>query len=225
MKKFFIIGTDTEVGKTYISTKLIKAYESQYIKSLCLKPVASGKSQFSNLCEDVENILKAYDNKFSAQKINLISFEQAVAPHIIATKMGTDISITKLKQFIEDRYNNDLDIILIEAVGGLLTPYSNQLTQLDLIKALQIPVILVSAIKVGCINHTLLTINELNRHNIRLVAWIANCSTQNIEFIDEQIKTIEELSKHKCSAKIAQNTDYLNFIELANMLVSPDENE
>lgn len=78
--------------------------------------------------------------------------------------MGTDISIDKLKQFIEDKYNNDLDIILIEATGRLLTSYSNQLTQLDLIKALQIPVILVSAIKVGCINHTLLTINELNRH-------------------------------------------------------------
>lgn len=225
MKKFFIIGTGTEVGKTYIATKLIKVYESQHIKSLCLKPLASGKSQFSNLCEDVENILKAYDNKFSAQKINFISFEQAVAPHIIAAKMGTDISIAKLKQFIEDKYNNDLDIILIEATGGLLTPYSNQLTQLDLIKALQIPVILVSAIKVGCINHTLLTINELNRHNIRLAAWIANCNTKNIEFIDEQIKTIEELSKHKCSVKIAQNTDYLNFIELANMLISSDENE
>ena len=131
--------------------------------------------------------------KFSTQKINFISFEQAVAPHIIAAKMGTDISIAKLKQFIEDKYNNDLDIILIEATGGLLTPYSNQLTQLDLIKALQIPVILVSAIKVGCINHTLLTINELNRHNIILAAWIANCSIKNIEFIDEQIKTIEEL--------------------------------
>lgn len=170
MKKFFIIGTDTEVGKTYISTKLIKAYESQNIQSLCLKPVASGKSRFSNICEDVENILKAYNNKFSPQEINLISFEQAVAPHIIAAKTGVDISIAKLKQFIEDKYNYNLDIILIEGAGGLLTPYSNQLTQLDLIKALQIPVILVSAIKVGCINHMLLTINELNRHNIKLAA-------------------------------------------------------
>ncbi|AXH29850.1 MULTISPECIES: dethiobiotin synthase [Francisella] len=225
MKKFFIIGTDTEVGKTYISTKLIKAYESQNIQSLCLKPVASGKSRFSNICEDVENILKAYNNKFSPQEINLISFEQAVAPHIIAAKTGVDISIAKLKQFIEDKYNYNLDIILIEGAGGLLTPYSNQLTQLDLIKALQIPVILVSAIKVGCINHMLLTINELNRHNIKLAAWIANCSNQNIEFIDEQIKTIQELSNYKCSVKIAQKADYLDFIELANMLISPDEND
>ncbi|APD50566.1 dethiobiotin synthase [Francisella hispaniensis] len=225
MKKFFIIGTDTEVGKTYISTKLIEACEQQNIKSLCLKPVASGKSQFSELCEDVENILNAYKHKFTADEINLISFNEAVAPHIVAAKSKVDISIESLKQFIEDKYNRDIDILFIEAAGGLLTPYSDYTTQLDLIEALKMPVLLVSAIKVGCINHTLLTINELNRHNIKLAGWIANCSDSNIKHIDEQINTIELLSGYKYSAKISQNADYLDFIDLSKILISPEENE
>lgn len=225
MKKFFIIGTDTEVGKTYISTKLIEACEHENIKSLCLKPIASGKSQFSELCEDVENILNAYKHKFIAGEINLISFNEAVAPHIVAAKTKVDISIENLKQFIEDKYNRDIDILFIEGAGGLLTPYSDDTTQFDLIKALQIPVLLVSAIKVGCINHTLLTINELSRHNIKLAGWIANCSDSNIKYIDEQINTIEELSGYKCSAKISQNADYLDFIDLSKILISPEENE
>ena len=224
MKKFFIVGTDTEVGKTYISTKLIEVCEHQNIKSLCLKPVASGKSQFSDLCEDVGSILNAYKNKFMANEINLISFQEAVAPHIIAAKTKVDISIENLKQFIENKYNLDLDILFIEGAGGLLTPYSDYTTQFELIKILQIPVLLVSAIKVGCINHTLLTINELSSHNIKLAGWIANCSDSNIKYIDEQINTIEELSKYKCSAKISQNADYLEFIDLCRILISPEEN-
>ena len=225
MKKFFIIGTDTEVGKTYISTKLIEACEHKNIKSLCLKPVASGKSQFSELCEDVENILKAYKNKFTADEINLISFNEAVAPHIVATKSKVDISIENLKQFIEDKYIQDIDILFVEGAGGLLTPYSDHTTQFDLIKTLQIPVLLVSAIKVGCINHTLLTINELNRHNIKLAGWIANCNDSNTKYIHEQIDTIEVLSGYKCGAKISQNADYLDFVDLSRMLISPEENE
>ncbi|ASG68294.1 ATP-dependent dethiobiotin synthetase BioD [Francisella halioticida] len=225
MKKCFIIGTDTEVGKTYVSTNLIKAYESQNIKSLCLKPVASGKSENSDISEDVENILKAYQYKFSPDKINLISFEEAIAPHIAAAKSGTNISLGNLKPFIENNYNKNLDILLIEGAGGLLTPYSNQTTQFDLIKVLKIPVLLVSSIKIGCINHTLLTINELNRHNVELTGWVANCNYQDVSFINEQIETIEKLSGYKCIAKIHENANYLDFIELSKILISPEENE
>ncbi|QIW10107.1 dethiobiotin synthase [Francisella sp. LA112445] len=225
MKEIFIIGTDTEVGKTYVSTNLIKAYESQNIKSLCLKPVASGKSKKSDLCEDVESIVEAYKYKFSTDEINLISFKEAIAPHIAAAKSNTNISLENLESFIKSKYIKDLEILLVEGAGGLLTPYSNQITQFDLIKVLKIPVLLVSAIKVGCINHTLLTMNELKKHNVKLAGWVANCNNQNVSFIDEQIETIEKLSEYKCSAKITHNADYFNFIELSKILISPEENE
>lgn len=225
MKKFFIIGTDTEVGKTYISTNLIKAYQAQNIDSICLKPVASGKSQTSDMCEDVEQIYQAYNQKYSAEKINQVSFTQAVAPHIIAAQTNTNISLEKLQGFVENNYSSKHDVTFVEGAGGLLTPYSNQTTQFDLIKMLNIPVLLVTAIKVGCINHTLLTINELKRHNIKILGWVANASNQNTKFIDEQITTIEKFSGYKALAKIPQNADYLDFIELSKMLISPEENE
>ncbi|QIV96175.1 dethiobiotin synthetase [Allofrancisella inopinata] len=223
MKKFFIIGIDTEVGKTYTTTNLIKAYESQGINSLCLKPVASGKSETSDLAEDVESILNAYNYKFTAEQINLISFDQAIAPHIAAMNLNKNINLMELYQFITDKYKHNYDILLIEGAGGLLTPYSNNLTQLDLIKSLQIPVLLVSSIKVGCINHTLLTINELQRHNIKLKGWVANCNSEKTFYIDEQIQTIEQLSGQECLAKIAKNSNYQDFIELSKILISPDE--
>lgn len=225
MKKIFIIGTDTDVGKTYVSTNLIKAYESQNIKSICLKPVASGKSKKSDLCEDVKSIAQAYNYKFSPHEINLISFKEAIAPHIAAAKSNTNISLENLESFITNNYCKDLKMLLVEGAGGLLTPYSNQITQFDLIKALQIPVLLVSSIKVGCINHTLLTINELKRHNVKLAGWVANCNNQNISFIDEQIESIEKFSGYKCIKKITQNANYLEFIELSKILISPEENE
>lgn len=225
MKKIFIIGTDTEVGKTYVSTNLINAYESQNIKSLCLKPVASGKSKKSDLCEDVESIIRAYKYKFSPHEINQISFKEAIAPHIAAARSNTNISLENLESFIKSKYTKDLEMLLVEGAGGLLTPYSNQITQFDLIKAIKIPVLLVSSIKVGCINHTLLTMNELKRHNVKLAGWVANCNNSNISFINEQIETIEKFSGYKCNAKIMQNADYSDFTELSKILISPEENE
>ena len=86
------------------------------------------------------------------------------------------------------------------------------------------PILLVSAIKVGCINHTLLTMNELKRHNVKLAGWVANCNNSNISFINEQIETIEKFSGYKCNAKIMQNADYSDFTELSKILISPEEN-
>lgn len=222
MKKIFITATDTDAGKTYITTKLIQALEVQEINSICLKPVASGISKTSNINEDVDSILKAYKNKYSSEDVNFITFDEAVAPHLLAKKYNKPINISELEIFINKQslYNN---IILIEGAGGLLTPYSDTTTQLDLIKKLNCEILLVVNIKIGCINHALLTLNELQKNNIKLIGWIANCYI-DIAYIDEQIETIESLSKIKCLLKISKNEDYLSFVKLSEKLISPDEN-
>ena len=222
MKKIFITATDTDAGKTYITTKLIQALEKQKINSICLKPVASGISKTSSINEDVDLILKAYKNKYNFKEINLITFDEAVAPHLLAQKYNNPIDISELEIFMNKQslYKN---ITLIEGAGGLLTPYSNTTTQLDLIKKLNCEILLVVNIKVGCINHALLTLNELQRNNIKLIGWLANCYT-DVEYIDEQIKTIESLSKTKCLLKITKNESYLSFMKLSERLISPDEN-
>ena len=224
MKKIFIIGTDTEVGKTFISTNLIKAFNFLKIDSKCLKPVASGKRNNSTQCEDVEDIIKAHNNKYLPKELNLYSFDQAIAPHIAAKLNNSEIDLNLLKEFVVKNYLDNYNILMVEGAGGLLTPYSNKLTQLDLIKKLNIPVLLVSNIQVGCINHTLLTINELQKHNIKCVGWVAN-QYNEVEYSNEQITTIENLSNMNCLAKIKKNANYLDFIELSKTLISPEENK
>ena len=113
---------------------------------------------------------------------------------------------------------------MIEEAGGLLTPYSNKLTQLDLINKLNIPILIVCNIDVGCINHSLLTINELRKHHIKCLGWIAN-QYNEVKYGNEQILTIENFSNMKCLGDIRKDADYLDFIELANILISPEENK
>ncbi len=223
MQKLFIIATDTDAGKTYIATNLIKAFERQNIKSLCLKPVASGKSNNTDICDDVAEIIKAYDDNSKPNDINLVSFREAIAPHIAANIYNKQISLPELSIFITKKYTDNLDIMMIEGAGGLFTPYSNSTTQLDLITALEMPVLLVVNIKVGCINHALLTINELRRANIKCRGWVANCYL-DVRFPDEQISTIESLSGLKCLKKVIKNESQSSFDGLALRLISPDEN-
>ena len=224
MEKVFIIGTDTEVGKTFVSTNLIKAFESLNINSKCLKPVASGRDANSEFCEDVESIMKAHNNRFFSNEINLYSFDEAVAPHIVATIKNKRINLDLLENFVVSNYSNNYDILMIEGAGGLLTPYSNKFTQLDLIKKLNIPVLLVCNIDVGCINHSLLTINELRKHNIKCIGWVAN-QYNEAKYSSEQITTIENFSNMKCLSGIRKDAHYLDFIELAKILISPEENK
>lgn len=224
MNKLFIIGTDTEVGKTFVSVNLIKAFNYLHINSKCLKPVASGKKDNSILCEDVEDIIIAHNNEYLPKDLNLYSFDQAIAPHIAANLNNKQIDLNQLEKFVVENYSKNYDILMIEGAGGLLTPYSNKITQLDLIKKLNIPVLLVSNIQVGCINHTLLTINELKKHNIKCIGWIANEYKQT-KYTNEQITTIEKFSNMNCLTKIKKNANYLDFIELSKKLISPEENK
>lgn len=224
MNKLFIIGTDTEVGKTFVSVNLIKAFNYLNFSSKCLKPVASGKKDNSTLCEDVEDIIIAHNNEYLPKDLNLYSFDQAIAPHIAANLDNKQIDLSRLEKFVIENYSNNYDILMIEGAGGLLTPYSNKLTQLDLIKKLNIPVLLVSNIQVGCINHTLLTINELKKQNIKCIGWIANEYKQT-KYTNEQITTIENFSDMNCLIKIKKDANYLDFIELSKKLISPEENK
>lgn len=155
MKRFFIIRTDTDVGKTYIVRNLIESVKKLNIRFMCFKPVSSGCTINDNISDDTANILAACDNDFRENDITLYSFREAIAPHIAANRSKTQINIDSICKFINHVNNDDYDITIIEGAGGLLTPYSETETQLDLIKRLNIHVILVSSIKVGCINHTL----------------------------------------------------------------------
>ena len=223
MKRYFIIGTDTDVGKTYIVCNLIKSFKELKLKPMCFKPVSSGCTINENISDDTAHIISAYNNDIKTDDITLYSFKESIAPHIAAQKSKININIESIYRFINNINHYDYDITIIEGAGGLLTPYSETENQLDLIKMLNIPVILVSSIKVGCINHTLLTINELRRNDVDIFGWVANCNVDETKHIEHQIQTIQNITDTPFLMKVGYN-DTKSIYSLAERIISPVEN-
>ncbi|ODN67957.1 dethiobiotin synthase [Methylophaga muralis] len=171
----FVTGTDTEVGKTRISVGLIKVLQQKGLRVAAMKPVASGcewqDGQLQN--EDALALSQQADVKLPYSQINPYAFEPAIAPHLAAEQIGQSISL----DVIETNFaamKLQADAIVVEGAGGWLVPLNDQQTIADLAKALQIPVVLVVAIKLGCINHALLTVQAIAASGLKLEGWVAN---------------------------------------------------
>ena len=190
---FFVTGTDTGVGKTYVACKLIRDYVAQGHRVIGMKPVAAGgdlvNGQWVN--EDVLRLEEASNVKAPRELINPYSFKEAVAPHIAAEKVGVEIKIDVIKQAFQ-ALSKLADIIIVEGAGGFLVPLNNQQSMADLPTALDIPVILVVGLKLGCINHSLLTVEAIKARGLSLHGWVANQIEPEMAFYNKNMATIAE---------------------------------
>ena len=123
--------------------------------------------------------------------INPYSFKEAVAPHIAAEKVGVEIKIDVIKQAFQD-LSKLADIIIVEGAGGFLVPLNDYQSMADLPAALDIPVILVVGMKLGCINHSLLTVEAIKARGLKLHGWVANQIEPDMDFYNNNIATIAE---------------------------------
>lgn len=202
-KGFIIAGTDTDVGKTIITASFLKAFIKKGFKTAAIKPVQTG------CFKDDKNILKAPDveeYKKAVPHINspspIYSFLMPSSPHIAGKLEKNTISTQKILEFCDLHLKNN-EITLIEGAGGIFTPLNNETNYLDLIKQLDLPVILTANNCLGMINHTCLTIETLEMHGIKVCALIINntknnnndiIKTSNIKYLKNKysyIKTIE----------------------------------
>lgn len=193
MKQYFIVGTDTDCGKTYVTCQLIRYFQSQGHKSLAIKPVASGCFEDDDgrlISEDAQQLMLA-NGEFEGD-ICPWRFKPAIAPHIAAEAVGIRLSAQAITDFCRDERFSSLDYLLIEGAGGLMVPLNEQETWLDFLTISQIPVILVVGMRLGCINHALLTISALTAHNIVCEGWIANCIDKDMQSLSLNIKTIAD---------------------------------
>ncbi len=190
---FFVTGTDTGVGKTYVACKLIRDYVAQGHRVIGMKPVAAGgdlvNGQWVN--DDVLRLEEASNVKAPRELINPYSFKEAVAPHIAAEKVGVEIKIDVIKQAFQ-ALSKLADIIIVEGAGGFLVPLNNQQSMADLPAALNIPVILVVGMKLGCINHSLLTVEAIKARGLSLHGWVANQIEPEMAFYNKNMATIAE---------------------------------
>ncbi len=190
---FFITGTDTDVGKTYVACKLIEQYVAQGYKVIGMKPVAAGTEFVDGAWANVDVLkLEAVSNvKASRVLINPYSFKEAIAPHIAAKKAGVEIKISVIKNAFEE-LKRLADIVIVEGAGGFLVPLNDTENMADFAAALDIPIVLVVGMKLGCINHSLLTIEAIKARNLKLHGWVVNRIAPNMAFCEENIAAITQ---------------------------------
>jgi dethiobiotin synthetase len=171
----FVTGTDTGVGKTTITLGLMQALQARGQTVTAMKPVASGcTSTPSGLVSDDALRLQASSSvDVCYERVNPYAFEPPIAPHLAAEAVGVRIDIDVIEQALRC-LAAESDQVLVEGVGGWLVPISQRQTMADVALALELPVIMVVGVTLGCINHALLTAGAVQSAGLRLAGWIAN---------------------------------------------------
>lgn len=190
MPGFFITGTDTGVGKTWVTVALLRCLAAAGVRAVGMKPVASGAvwdgARWVNDDGLQLQAASAGGANLPYEWINPYVFEPPIAPHIAAARAGVAIRITHvLSEF--GRLASGADVMLVEGVGGWLTPLGPTTAVADLARALALPVILVVGLRLGCLNHALLTAAAIRESGCRLAGWIANNVEQEFMATDENL--------------------------------------
>ena len=195
-ESFFITGTDTDAGKTYIACQLLRAAQQRGLRTLGLKPLAAGAEKIDSEWRNNDAVLlqHAATVKLPYASINPFCFELAAAPHLAAKKTGTLLSAKTIAQNIRNVLDeSDFDYTVIEGAGGWRVPLNETETMADVVKQLQIPVIMVVGMKLGCINHALLTAEAIKADGLTLQSWVANNLGNPMPLLEENIATLEKL--------------------------------
>lgn len=193
MKHFFITGTDTEVGKTWFTVSLMVALKKRGFDVMGMKPIATGAKIIDNklVNEDAELIMKHCSKKTSYNLINPFVYELPAAPSIAANYESTRID---QDQIIEN-YNNlrsISDVMVVEGLGGWRAPITDKSLLSDIALRLNIPIIMVVGMKLGCINHAILTADAIRGDGLNLYGWVSNNLDTVYSTSTETIKTLKK---------------------------------
>lgn len=199
-KLFFVTGTDTDVGKTLISCALLHKAKQQGLTSLALKPVAAGCEQtdLGLQNEDALALQQCATVKLPYQQVNPIAFEPPIAPHIAAAEAGKVLQAGRLVGYCRGALLQQADFKVIEGAGGWRVPLNNRETLADVAKQLKCQVILVVGVKLGCLNHALLTYEAIIRDGLTVVGWVANQVMPGVSHTKANIETLERMLPAPC---------------------------
>jgi dethiobiotin synthetase len=184
LKGVFVTGTDTGVGKTLAACAWIHAVRRAGLRCGAMKPIAAGGT------EDTDAILQALQwPRERASLVTPILLREAIAPHIAARLEGRTIDIaTALAHFA--RVAEESDYVVVEGVGGWRVPLGDAYDTVDLARGFGLPVVMVVGMRLGCLNHALLTAQAVEQAGLRLGGWIASCITASMPYRDENIETL-----------------------------------
>ncbi|MYM64266.1 dethiobiotin synthase [Pseudomaricurvus sp. HS19] len=203
-KKFFIAGTDTDVGKTLIACGLLEKARQQGLRTAAIKPVAAG-------CEETPDGLRNSDalalqaamtSEFDYSEVNPVALRSAIAPHIAAQQEGRVLSAARLAGYCQGLFMAPADLLLVEGAGGWRVPLNPRENLSQLAQELQLPVVLVVGMKLGCLNHALLTAEAIQRDGLVLAGWVANRVDPDMNCYEENVATLKGLLKAPCLGEV-----------------------
>ena len=191
-RAWFVTGTDTEVGKTAISCALLKAAEGQGLRTAAIKPVAAGcDAQGHN--DDALQLMECMTESMDYAQVNPVALQAAIAPHIAAQQEGRRMQAARLAGLCRGVMLEGADFTLIEGAGGWRVPISPRKTLADVAVHLQLGVIMVVGMRLGCINHALLSAEAIRRDGLMLAGWVANQPGVRMNCHDENLDTLRNM--------------------------------
>lgn len=218
---FFITGTDTGVGKTLIAAALIHGIAQQGTKVIGMKPVAAGARLHDGqlLNDDVEKLIAAGNVEAPLMLINPYVFDLPVAPHIAAAGSGVVMSIDKIKAAFQ-ALGELADTLVVEGAGGFLVPLNDSEDMADLALSLELPIILVVGMRLGCLNHALLTAAAIQAKGLRLAGWVANCIDPGMANPEENLASLKQRINAPCLGVVPWSAG-MNFRHAAEYISLP----
>lgn len=186
----FVTGTDTHIGKTLISAALLHAYAQQGKRVIGMKPVAAG-CEADGSYSDVTALQAASNVQVAGTLMNPYRYPLAVAPHLAAQQDGETIELPRILRAYAE-LSALADVVVVEGAGGFILPLNEQQDGGDLAAALNLPVVLVVGMRLGCLNHALLTAHAIQARGMKLVGWVANCVDGQMALRDENIATLRQ---------------------------------
>ncbi|WPP45106.1 dethiobiotin synthase [Pseudomonas sp. AN-1] len=201
---FFIAGTDTEIGKTTIAAGLLHAARSRGLSTAAAKPVASGCERTPQGLRngDALALLGECSLALDYAEVNPFAFEPAIAPHLAAREVGVELTVDALLPPVRQVLARSADFALVEGAGGWRVPLAGRESLSDLAVALRLPVILVVGVRLGCINHAVLTAEAIARDGLNLAGWVANLVDPATSRLDENLATLTERLPAPCLGRV-----------------------
>ena len=202
--KFFIAGTDTDVGKTLIATGLLAAAQQRGLSTVAIKPVAAGCEQTAEGLrnDDALQLQQAMSLPLPYEQVNPVALQPAIAPHIAAEQAGKRLLLSQLAGYCQGVLMQPADMALVEGAGGWRVPLNRMETLAGLAKTLNIPVILVVGVRLGCINHALLTAEAIAADGVALAGWVASRLDPHMPCYQENLTALQARLQAPCLGEV-----------------------
>jgi dethiobiotin synthetase len=203
-RQFFVTGTDTDAGKTTVAAGLLCAARRSGLSTAAVKPVASGCFREGGrlLNSDALALLAQCSLPLTYEQVNPYTFEPAIAPHVAAREAGMALSAASLAHAVHAVTAFGADVLVVEGAGGWRVPLNDDEMYSAVPVAMGLPVILVVGIRLGCINHAVLTAEAIRQDGLKMAGWVANIIDPSMTRLEENIQTLDSLLSTPCLGRV-----------------------